>query len=157
MGKMNFRRWLLAGLVTGVVMDILGFFIDGMWLKGAWQAGMQRLGVSGFAPSVWEWSNVLGVVNGLLAMWVYCSIRPRFGAGLNTAFKAAVVVWAIGSLIPNVVFMVFGGLFSHQLAAYTTLGAFIQIVVGVIAGAATYKEEPAAAATPAPVVSKAVS
>jgi hypothetical protein len=140
MGKMNFRRWLLGGLIAGVIMDILGFFIDGLWLKHAWQSGMQSLGLSGFAPSTWAWFNVLGVINGLLAMWVYCGIRPRYGAGLNTAFKAAMVVWIIGSVIPNLSFMVFGGLFSHQLAAYTTLGAFIEIVVGVIAGAATYKE-----------------
>jgi hypothetical protein len=140
MGKMNFRRWLLAGLVTGIIMDILGYLIDGLWLKQAWQSGMQSLGLSGFAPSVWAWFLVLGVVNGLLAMWVYCGIRPRFGPGLNTAFKAALVYWIIGSLIPNISFMVFGGLFSHQLAAYTTLGAFIQVVVGVIAGAAIYKE-----------------
>jgi hypothetical protein len=97
--------------------------------------------VTGFAPSSWAWFNVLGIVNGLLALWVYCGIRPRFGAGLNTAFKAAIVVWIIGSLVPNLAFMVFGGLFSHQLAAYTTLGSFIQVVVGVIAGAAVYKEE----------------
>jgi hypothetical protein len=143
MGKMNFRRWLLGGLVAGVVMDILGFFIDGLWLKQAWQSGMSSLGLTGFAPSTWAWFNVLGVINGLLAMWVYCGIRPRYGAGLNTAFKAAIVVWTIGSVIPNLSFMVFGGLFSHQLAAYTTLGAFISTVVGVIAGAATYKEETA--------------
>jgi hypothetical protein len=142
MGKMNFRRWLLAGLVAGVIMDIFGFFIDGMWLKPAWQSGMQTLGLSGFAPSVWAWFNVLGIVTGLVALWVYCGIRPRFGAGLNTAFKAALLVWVLGSLIPNLSFMVFGGLFTHQLAAYTTLGSFIQIVVGVIAGASLYKEEP---------------
>jgi hypothetical protein len=101
---------------------------------------MQSLGLTGFAPSVWAWYNVLGVVNGLMAMWIYAAIRPRFGPSVNTAFKAAVVAWVIGSLIPNLTFMVFGGLFSHQLAAYTTLGSFIEIVVGVIAGAALYKE-----------------
>jgi hypothetical protein len=137
---MNFRRWLLAGLVAGVTADVLGFLIDGIWLKPAWQSGMQSLGLSGFAPSAWAWFNVLGVVNGLMALWIYVSIRPRFGPGLNTAFKAAVVTWIIGSLIPNLTFMVFGGLFSHQLAAFVTLGAFIQTVVGVIAGAALYKE-----------------
>jgi hypothetical protein len=85
----------------------------------------------------------LGLVNGLMALWVYCGIRPRFGAGLNTAFKAAIVVWVIGSLIPNLAFMVLGGVLSHQLAAYVTLGAFIQCVVGVISGAAVYKEQAA--------------
>jgi hypothetical protein len=140
MGKMNFRRWLLAGLVAGVIADILGYLINGVWLAPSWRAGMQSLGLTGFAPSVWAWYNVLGVVNGLMAMWIYAAIRPRFGPSVNTAFKAAVVAWVIGSLIPNLTFMVFGGLFSHQLAAYTTLGSFIEIVVGVIAGAALYKE-----------------
>ena len=144
MGKMNFRRWLLGGLVAGVIMDILGYFINGVWLAPSWHAGMRSLGLSGFAPSIWPWYNVLGVVNGLMALWIYVGIRPRFGPGLNTAFKAAVTVWVIGSLIPNLTLMVFGGLFSHQLAAYTTLGAFVEIIVGVIAGAAVYKEDPAA-------------
>lgn len=142
MGKMNFRRWLLAGLVAGVIADVLGFFIDGVWLRPAWQAGMQSLGLSGFSPTAWAWFNVLGIVGGLVAMWIYCSIRPRFGPGVNTAFKAAIVCWVIGSVIPNLTFMVFGGMFSHELAAYVTLGAFIQNVVGVIAGAALYKENP---------------
>lgn len=146
MSKLNFRRWLLAGLVAGVIADVLGYLIDGLWLRPAWQAGMDHLGLSSFTPSAFAWTNVLGVVSGLLAMWIYVAIRPRFGPGLNTAFKAAVVVWVIGSLIPNLTFMVFGGLFSHQLAAYVTLGAFIQTVVGVVAGAAVYKEAPAPAA-----------
>jgi hypothetical protein len=142
MGKMNFRRWLLAGLVAGVISDILGFLINGLWLRPAWQSGMQSLGLSGFSPAAWAWFNVLGVVNGLVAMWIYCSIRPRFGSSVNTAFKAAIVSWVIGSVIPNLTFMVFGGPFSHQLAAYVTLGAFIQSVVGIVAGATLYKELP---------------
>jgi hypothetical protein len=146
MSKMNFRRWLLAGLVAGVISDVFGFLIDGIWLKPAWQSGMRSLGLSGFTPSAWAWFNVLGVINGLLALWIYVSIRPRFGPGVNTAFKTAIVVWIIGSLIPKLTFMVFGGLFSHQLAAYVTLGSFIQTVVGVIAGAALYKEAPVRAA-----------
>jgi hypothetical protein len=143
MGKMNFRRWLLAGLVAGVISDILGYLIDGVWLAPYWRSGMQSLGLTGFAPSVWAWFNVLGVVSGLMAMWIYVAIRPRFGTSANTAFKAAMVAWVLSSLIPNLSFMVFGGFFSHQLAAYTTLGAFVQIVVGVMAGATLYKEGPA--------------
>lgn len=146
MTKMNFRRWLLGGLVAGVLIDIIGFLVDGVWLKTAWQSGMTSLGLTGFAPSVWAWFNVLGIINGLMAMWIYTAIRPRFGPGVNTAFKAAIVTWMIGSLIPNLSFMVFGGLFSHTLAAYTTLGAFIELLIGTIAGAAIYKEPATTAA-----------
>jgi hypothetical protein len=140
MGKLNFRRWLLAGLMAGVVYDIVGFLVDGLWLKPSWNAGMQSLGLTGFSPGVWGWFNVLGICNGLTMMWIYVGIRPRLGPGVNTAFKAGLVTWVLASLLPNMGFMVFGGLFSHQLAAYTTLGCFIECILGAIAGAALYKE-----------------
>ncbi|HEY6448887.1 MAG TPA: hypothetical protein VIY53_20700 [Acidobacteriaceae bacterium] len=150
MRNINFRRWLLGGLVAGVVIDIIGFIVDGLWLKPAWQSGvMTSLGLSGFTPSTWAWFNVLGIIEGLLALWVYAAIRNRFGPGVNTAFKAAVVTWAIGSLLPNLSFMVYGGIFSKQVAAYTALGAFVELVIGTIAGAALYKEATVPVAAPA--------
>jgi len=155
MAKMNFRRWLLAGLIAGVVSDLIGFLVDGLWLRPAWRSGMQSLGLSGFSPSAWAWFNVLGVVTGLTAIWIYAGIRPRFGPGVNTALKAALVTWVLTSLIPNLSFMVFGGLFSHQLAAYTTLGAFVELVVGTIAGASVYKEGASARSVPAPAAAQA--
>jgi uncharacterized membrane protein len=59
---------------------------------------------------------------------------------LRTAIYAGVVVWILGTLVPNASFMYVGGLFSKHLTLYTTLGGLIEVVVGTIAGAALYKE-----------------
>ena len=140
MGKINIGRVLLAGIVAGIVSDALGYLVDGVILAQRWSDGMMALGRSEFSTNQWIWFNVLGLLGGIVLIWIYAAIRPRFGAGVGTAVIAGVAVWVVGSLIPNLSFMWFGGLFSKHLTAYTTAGNLVEIVVGAIAGAALYKE-----------------
>lgn len=140
MGKINIGRWILGGIVAGIVSDILGYLVDGVWLAHRWSDGMKALGHPGFSGSAIIWFNLLGIAGGLAAIWVYAAIRPRFGPGGKTAICAAVAVWFIGTLLPNAGFMCVAGLFSKHLALYTTLGGLVEVVVGTILGAALYKE-----------------
>jgi hypothetical protein len=59
---------------------------------------------------------------------------------VKTAVFAGLAVWVVGSLLPNLSFMWAAGLFSHHLMLMTTLGGYVEIVVGAIAGAALYQE-----------------
>jgi hypothetical protein len=140
MGKINVSRWIVGGIVAGLVADILGFIVDGVILAPQWADGMKSLGHSGFSPNQWIGFNVLGLISGIVAIWIYAGIRPRFGAGPMTAIYAGLAVWALGVLVPNLSFMVFGGLFGKHLALYTTLGGLVEYVAGTVAGAALYKE-----------------
>lgn len=140
MGKINMGRVFLGGIVAGIVADILGYLVDGIWLAPKWAAGMTALGHSNFSSNMWIWMNLLGLVSGIVLIWIYAGIRPRFGAGVKTAICAGVAVWVVGTLVPNVSFMCIGGLFSRHLTLYTTLGGLVEVVVGAIAGAALYKE-----------------
>ena len=140
MGKINVSRWILGGIVAGIVADVLGYLVDGVMLAPRWADGMQMLGHSAFSSNQWIWFNVLGLISGIVAIWIYAGIRPRFGAGPTTAMYAGVAVWVLGVLVPNLSFMVFGGLFSKHLALYTTLGGFVEYLAGTVAGAALYKE-----------------
>jgi hypothetical protein len=140
MGKINLGRVILGGLVAGIVADILGFLVDGVLLAPRWAAGMTTLEHGNFSSNMWIWFNVFGLVSGIVLIWIYAAIRPRFGAGVKTAICAGVAVWVLGSLLPNLSFMWVAGLFSHHLCAYTTAGALVETVVGAIAGAALYKE-----------------
>jgi hypothetical protein len=140
MGKINMGRVLLGGIVAGLVANVLGYLVDGLLLAPRWADGLMALGREDFVPGQWIWFNVLGLIGGIAVIWIYASIRPRFGAGPMTAVLAGFFVWVVGSLIPNVSFMLIVGLFSHRLAAYTTAGALVEIVAGALAGAALYKE-----------------
>jgi hypothetical protein len=140
MGRINIGRVLLGGIVAGIVSDALGYLVDGVLLDSRWSDGMLALGHSEFSPYQWIWFNVLGLLGGIVLIWLYAAIRPRFGGGVGTAIMAGVAVWVVGSLIPNLSFMWFGGLFSKHLTAFTTAGALGEIVIGAVAGAALYKE-----------------
>lgn len=140
MGKINISRWLLGGIVAGIVVDILGFLVDGVMLAPQWNAGMKALGHGSIGSHQWIWFNLLGILGGIVAVWIYAAIRPRFGAGVKTAIYAGVAVWIIAIFIPNASFMCVTGLFSKHLTLYTTLGGLVEDVVGTVVGAWLYKE-----------------
>ncbi len=140
MGKINYGRVILGGIVAGIVADLLDYLVDGLWLGQRWSEGMSLLGREAFSSNMWIGFDILGIVSGIVAIWLYAAIRPRFGAGLPTAIRAGVAVWILGTLVPNASFMYVGGLFSKHLTLFTTLGGLVEVVVGTIAGAALYKE-----------------
>ena len=140
MGKINFGRVILGGIVAGIVMDLLGYLVDGLMLAQNWSDDMILIGKSEFSTTQLIEFNLLGIVSGLIAIWIYAAIRPRFGAGVKTAIFAGIAVWIVGVLVPNASFMYVAGLFSKHLTLYTTLGGLVEVVAGTIAGAALYQE-----------------
>lgn len=140
MGKINVGRLILGGVIAGVVLNLLGYLVDGVWLAPRWSGEMKALGHAEFSLCQWTWLIVLGFVVGFVAIWIYVAIRPRFGPGVKTACCAGAAVWIVGSLAPNASFMYVPHLFSRHLTLYTTLGALVELVVATIAGAAPYKE-----------------
>jgi hypothetical protein len=140
MSSISTGRVILGGIVAGIVSDILGYLVDGVWLAPRWAEGMKALGHVNFAANQWIGFNLLGIAGGIVAIWVYAAIRPRFGPGVGTAIKAGAAVWFLGTLLPNSAFMYLAGLFPRHLTLYTTIGAFFEVVIGTIIGAMLYKE-----------------
>ncbi|HZZ40909.1 MAG TPA: hypothetical protein VFE06_17360 [Acidobacteriaceae bacterium] len=149
MGKINIGRWILGGIVAGIGIDFMSYLVDGVILAPRWAHDMARLGRPAFTTSQLVWFNVIGMALGLLAVWFYAAVRPRFGAGLRTAICAGIAMWVATSLLPNASIMWATGLFNNHLTLYTTAGALIELVVGTAAGAAVYREGSAEAGAPA--------
>ncbi|MGA2755172.1 MAG: hypothetical protein ABSE53_15535 [Terracidiphilus sp.] len=140
MGKINVGRLILGGIVAGIAIDVLDYFVDGVWLASRWANGMAMLGRPGFSQVQIILFNVIGLLTGLVAIWVYVAIRPRFGAGIKTAIYAGLAVWLLAVLFPNAAFMHVARLFPNHLTLYTTLGGLVEAVFGTVAGASVYKE-----------------
>jgi hypothetical protein len=141
MGKINVGRLILGGIVAGIAIDLLDYFVDGVWLAPRWASGMAMLGrPPAFSQIQIILFNVIGLLTGLVAIWVYAAIRPRFGAGIKTAIYAGLAVWLLTTLFPNVAFMHVAHLFPNHLTLYTTLGGVVEVVFGTVAGASVYKE-----------------
>ena len=140
MGKINVGRLIMGGIVAGIAIDIVDYFVDGIWLAQRWAAGMALLGHPGFTQMQIILFNVIGLLTGIVAIWVYVAIRPRFGVGVKTAIIAGLAVWLLSTLFPNLALMHVMHLFSNHLTLYTTLGGLVEVVFGTVVGASVYKE-----------------
>jgi hypothetical protein len=140
MGKINVGRLIVGGIVAGIAIDLLDYLVDGIWLAPRWADGMALLGRPGFSQVQIILFNVIGLLTGIVAIWVYVAIRPRFGPGIKTAVWAGLAVWLLTTLFPNATFMHVAHLFPNHLTLYTTLGGLVEVVFGTVAGASVYRE-----------------
>lgn len=60
MGKINVGRWILCGVVAGVVGDIIESLITGLWLGKSWNAAMEFLGKPALTSTQIIEFNVVG-------------------------------------------------------------------------------------------------
>ena len=141
MGKINLSRVILGGLVAGIVGGILGYLVDGVILAPRWAAAMTALGKAGeFSTNQILLFNTIGLVYGIFTVWLYAAIRPRYGAGPQTAALAGLAVWIAGTLLPNVALMGVTGLFPVGLTGMTTAAGIVESIVAALAGCALYQE-----------------
>src|SRR5262249_61502207 len=101
MGKINWGKVVLGGLLAGVIIDVVEGILEGVILGPEWRQAMQALG----HPLQETGANItlhvlLGFAYGLVALWLYAAIRPRFGAGPKTALDAGLVGGVVGRVIP---------------------------------------------------------
>ena len=146
MGKINYTRvftgGLLAGLVINIVEAISGIiFMDEM--KAVLEAHDLSMNESAGMMVFWV---IYAFILGILAVWLYASIRSRYGAGPKTAVIAGLAFWVIGYLFPIIGWSSIG-LFSTLMLTYWAISGLVEIVIASLIGAWIYKEEDQAAAS----------
>jgi len=140
MGKINTGRWILCGVIAGIVGDLIGSLVDGVLLAPQWNTAFAHLRLAPINGKEIVEFNVVGIFVGLAALWIYVGIRPRFGPGAKTAVYAGLVTWLLAFLLPDISFMYIPHAYPHHLLLYTVTGNLVGCVVATIVGAALYKE-----------------
>lgn len=140
MKQINWNRLLLGGLVAGLIIDVVQWLLNGVLLGSEWRDAMQALGKPLEENPVRSVFYVLlGLVYGMLAVWLYASIRPRYGAGPITALYAGTAVWLLGYCLPTLTWMPMG-LFPAGLVSVAMLIGLIEILAATETGAWLYQE-----------------
>ena len=148
---MNYKRVLLGGLVAGLVINIGETILNVPVVGKDFEAALARLGVPAMAGSTIGLFVVMCFLLGILAVWLYAAVRPRLGAGPQTAIVTGIVVWLLAFVFPNVGIMAMG-IFPARLILIALVWEAVEVPLAVLAGAALYKEEEAPAATRAPAM-----
>ena len=149
MNGISAGRVIVGGLVAGLIINIVEFLVNGLFLEQAWADVMRSLGKAGGPPTAAQivMFNVWGFAMGILAVWLYAAMRPRFGQGPKTAVIAAAFMWLAGyvlSMIPPVMM----DLFPPWLMGIGIAVGFLEIILGTLAGAKMYRDRPAAFVPP---------
>jgi hypothetical protein len=146
---MNTGKVVVAGLVAGIVSNVLAFLLFGMWLAPRFTADMNAAAPSlaaraeASASSGMVWQIFSGFVVGFVLAWLYAAIRPRFGPGAKTAIFAGIVVWILGFIFH--LDMLLYGLTSTTTYMLATVAALIQVLGAAWVAGMLYKEEGAPA------------
>jgi hypothetical protein len=140
MAGINVGRVIGGGLVAGLVMNVIDGVANGAILGARWEVESKRLGLDmSQQPQALAGWVTYDFVAGIVLVWLYAAIRPRFGPGARTAIIAGLAVWFITHLAFAA--WVFTGLYSFGIVVASTLGGLVAGVAGALAGCAPYKED----------------
>lgn len=139
----NTGKVITGGLAAGVVANIIGYLGFGMWLGPRFEAEAAAVAPAlagrGMTSGAIATSVITQFVIGILLVWLYAAMRPRFGPGMKTATYAALAVWVCGFVFH--IDMLVLGLLTTSTYAMASIVALVQVIASAGVGAMVYKEE----------------
>ena len=142
----NTKKVLIGGIAAGVVINVIDFisntYILGARMKAesdAFKPGMSDQMTTGSAIAGYV---VMDLVLGILLVWTYAAIRPRFGPGIKTAFYAAVLFWLLVSISVSG-YMHMGMMSAGLWWSFAVIG-LVNFLLSSWVGARLYSEDSAA-------------
>ena len=143
-GQVNLARAVAGGLLAGLVMNISEFVLHALVLGPdgeALQAEWQQLGLVVEADPMMLLLLVLATFAlGIMAVWTYAAIRPRFGAGVGTAACAGLLVWALSYGYSAIYVHAAVQIYPPRLTWLPVAWSLIEVPVATIVGAWVYRE-----------------
>lgn len=139
MAGINVVRVLVGGLVAGLVINVSEFILNMVVLGADMSTAMARLNlppVGGLAICAFV---TLGFVLGIMTVWLYAAIRPRYGAGPRTALCAGSAVWFLAYVYGSVGLVAIG-VFPAGMMTIALVWGLGELLVASVAGAWMYRE-----------------
>lgn len=143
---MNWGRIIGGGLLAGLIMNISEFVLHAVVLRADGEAVVADLNQRGYnlpkdgGPNALMLLLGITFVLGVLAVWTYAAIRPRFGAGPSTAICAGLAVWAMSYLYAAVYVYAGFPIFPAKITLLPAVWTLVEMPVATLAGAWVYKE-----------------
>lgn len=139
MGKINYGKVIVGGLVAGFVLNVLDFLLNNYLMKSQFDAvNVARNIDPAVAAAAIPAFVAIDFLMGVLVVFIYAAIRPRFGAGPNTAVIAGVILGMAGSLVAG--FFTAGGFFPWSVWTMASAISLVNCCLGALAGAKFYTE-----------------
>jgi hypothetical protein len=140
--SLSHRKVITGGLLAGVIIiifNILGQFLlmdriqheMNTWIQGS--ADRISMGTGAIAAGI-----IMKLLIGIILIWFYAAMRPRFGPGPRTASYVAITVWILGAIYLSDFPLI--GMMSVSSYALLEIMQFVTFLVAALVGARIYSE-----------------
>jgi hypothetical protein len=140
--SLSHRKVITGGLLAGVIIiifNILGQFLlmdriqheMNTWIQGS--ADRISMGTGAIAAGI-----IMKLLIGIILIWFYAAMRPRFGPGPRTASYVAITVWILGAIYFSDFPLI--GMMSVSSYALLEIMQFVTFLVAALVGARIYSE-----------------
>lgn len=139
MGKVNIGRVILAGLLAGLIINVCEAVLNLLVIPtqtADWLASRNLPDVATSAIMIWVF---LAFLLGIMTVWVYAAIRPRFGPGVGTAIMAGLAVFFLAYVYPTAG-LTGMGMYPTDLVLITLGWGLVEVLIAAVAGAWAYTE-----------------
>jgi MFS family permease len=139
MGQINWARIASGGLLAGLIMNISQFVLNTFVLGKETEDALRRLNLK--PVGAWETGMFIALtfVVGILMVWLYAAIRPRFGPGPRTALVAGFTVWFLSRFVVSATYTLMG-IFPATLMWIGTGWGLVEIAIAALVAGWLYKE-----------------
>ena len=139
MANINIGRVILGGLVAGLIINFGEYMLNAIVLASQWVAVTESIHRPAVGMNQIILFNILGFIEGIVAIWTYAAIRPRFGAGPRTAVYAGLLTWVTCYFLMNAYPTVLG-IFPASMLVILLAEGLVEITVATVVGAWFYRE-----------------
>lgn len=140
--SLNTRRVIIGGLVAGIVIILLNILAQFVLVDSVQQEMSAGLPGSADTMTMSVAATAAGIVMkfiiGVILVWLYAAVRPRFGAGPRTAFYVAVCVWILGAIFFSDFLLL--GMMSAFSYVILEVMQFLSFLAATLVGAWIYTE-----------------
>lgn len=144
----NTSKVAIGGLAAGITFIALDWVVNGVLMADRMSSELRAvspaLADNMMKPGTMVAYIISDLIMGVLVVWLYAAIRPRFGPGARTAVYTALFVWLMGGILYyGYVAM---GLMTGATYALISAAWLVVLLVGCWVGAKLYTEGDAAPA-----------
>ena len=137
-GPIRWGRVVWSGLAAGLIVNACEYGFHRVYFDDAWTAAFRALGKT---PTGWSTFIPANFFVGILMVWLYARLRPRYGGGPRTALRSGLAVWVIFWVIPLMAIVPMD-LFPKSLLAMAIGLGLVDANLAVLLGAWLYTERP---------------
>jgi hypothetical protein len=139
MNRINIGGVVKGGLLAGLIMNVSEAILNIPVAGARMEAELKALNLAPPGGGAIALFTAVTFLLGLLTIYVYAAIRPRFGPGPKTAVVAGLIVWALAYFYSGIFFGALG-INSWGLVSLAWVWTLAECTIAAVAGASLYKE-----------------